>query len=102
VLLKAPHRPRSAGATTSRCTLSEPVPASSFGASTAFDAGVAEIGQHRLHALGIGTRRLGLRLRAAQLGSRDHLHGLGDLLRRLHAMRFRRSFKEGSEANLIS
>ena len=35
------------------------------------------------HALGIGARGLGRRLRAAQLGGRDHLHGLGDLLRRL-------------------
>ncbi len=40
--------------------------------------------QHRAHALGIGTGRLGRRLGAAELRRRDHLHGLGDLLRRLH------------------
>ena len=33
--------------------------------------------------LGIGTRRFGGGLRAAQLRGRHHLHGLGDLLRRL-------------------
>ena len=31
----------------------------------------------------IGARRLGRRLGAPELGRRDHLHGLGDLLRRL-------------------
>ena len=38
-----------------------------------------------LHALGIGPRRLGLLLGAAQLRGRHHLHRRGDLLRRLDA-----------------
>ncbi len=42
-----------------------------------------DIAEHLVHAGSIGTRRLGRRLRAAQLRGRDHLHGLGDLLRRL-------------------
>ena len=42
-----------------------------------------DIGDHRVHLLGVGPRRFGSGLRAAQLGSRDHLHRLGDLLRRL-------------------
>jgi len=42
-----------------------------------------DIGNHRVHLLGVGSRRFGSGLRAAQLGSRDHLHRLGDLLRRL-------------------
>ena len=42
-----------------------------------------DVTEHPLHALGVGTRRLGRRLGAAKLGRRDHLHGLGDLLRRL-------------------
>ena len=81
--MKAPHSPRSAVQTTSRCTWSLPVPASSFGAVS--DAGDrrGDIAQHLVHALGIGPRRLRRGLRAAQLRGRDHLHGLGDLLRRL-------------------
>src|SRR5713101_2023409 len=39
------------------------------------------IGQH----LGVRTRRQGTLLRPAQLGRRDHLHGLGDLARVSHA-----------------
>ena len=42
-----------------------------------------DVGDHRVHLLGVGPRRFGGGLRAAQLGRRDHLHGLGDLLRRL-------------------
>ncbi len=42
-----------------------------------------EIGEHQLDFLGVGTRRLDRALRAAQLRHGDHLHGLGDLLRRL-------------------
>src|SRR5579859_1819519 len=38
-------------------------------------------GQH----LGIGTPCQGALLRATELGRRDHLHGLGDLPRVLHA-----------------
>ena len=45
--------------------------------------GRGDVAQHLLHALGIGPRGFGRRLRAAQLRRRDHLHGLGDLLRRL-------------------
>ena len=46
-------------------------------------SGSGDVGDHRVHLLGIGPRRFGGGLRAAQLGGRDHLHGLGDLLRRL-------------------
>ncbi len=45
--------------------------------------GAGDIGDHRAHLVGIGPRRLGRLLGAAQSGSRDHLHRLGDLLRRL-------------------
>jgi hypothetical protein len=41
------------------------------------------VGNHRIHLLGIGPRRFGRALGAAQFGRRNHLHGLGDLLRRL-------------------
>ena len=44
----------------------------------------ARLAEHRRHALGVGPRGLGRHLGAAQLRRRDHLHGLGDLLRRLH------------------
>jgi hypothetical protein len=39
--------------------------------------------EHLAHALGVRARGFGRRLGAAQLARRDHLHGLGDLLRRL-------------------
>ncbi|MOA67721.1 hypothetical protein D3C78_1950200 [compost metagenome] len=39
-------------------------------------------GQHLAHALCIGTRRFGRFLGATELGRRNHLHGLGDLLGR--------------------
>src|SRR5262249_13166024 len=42
-----------------------------------------DVAEHLAHVVGIGPRRLGLRLGAPQLGGRHHLHGLGDLLRRL-------------------
>ena len=42
-----------------------------------------DVAEHLLHALRIGPRGLGRGLCAAQLRRRDHLHGLGDLLRRL-------------------
>ena len=42
-----------------------------------------DIAEHLVHALGIGPRRLRRDLRAPQLRGRDHLHRLGDLLRRL-------------------
>ena len=42
-----------------------------------------DVAEHLLHALGIGPRGFGRSLGAAQLRRRDHLHGLGDLLRRL-------------------
>jgi hypothetical protein len=45
--------------------------------------GGCNVGDHRVHLFRIGPRRFGGILRAAQLGGRDHLHGLGDLLRRL-------------------
>ena len=48
------------------------------------DAG-GEVGEHRLHPLGVGPRRLGGLLGAAKLGRRHHLHRLGDLARGLHA-----------------
>ena len=43
-----------------------------------------EVGQHAVHALGIGTGGGRGLLRAAQLGGGHHLHRLGDLARRLH------------------
>jgi hypothetical protein len=42
-----------------------------------------DIAEHGIHAAGIGARRLRRGLGAAQLRGRDHLHGLGDFLRRL-------------------
>ncbi len=39
--------------------------------------------QHLAHPLGVRTRGFGRSLRATQLRRRDHLHGLGDFLRRL-------------------
>jgi hypothetical protein len=45
--------------------------------------GGRDMAEHAVHALRIGPRRLGGDLRAAQLRGRHHLHGLGDLLRRL-------------------
>ncbi len=45
--------------------------------------GGGDVGDHRIHLFGIGPRRLGRGLGTAQSGGRDHLHGLGDLLRRL-------------------
>src|ERR1700722_4047595 len=44
--------------------------------------GAGEIGEHRLDLVGIGSRRLRGRLRAPQFRNGDHLHRLGDLLRR--------------------
>jgi hypothetical protein len=41
--------------------------------------------QNLVHRLGVGTGRKGLLLGTPQLGRGDHLHGLRDLLRRLHA-----------------
>jgi len=41
------------------------------------------IGDHRGHLVRKGTGGFGRMLRAPQLRGRDHLHGLGDLLRRL-------------------
>ena len=43
--------------------------------------GLRHIGQHAPDDLRVGARRDHPVLRAAQLGRRDHLHGLGDLLR---------------------
>ncbi len=43
-----------------------------------------EISQHASHLLSEGPARFSGHLGAAQLGCGDHLHGLGDLLRRLH------------------
>jgi hypothetical protein len=40
--------------------------------------------QHALHPLGEGAGPDDAILSAAQLRCRDHLHGLGDLLRRFH------------------
>jgi hypothetical protein len=71
---------------TSRCTWSLPVPASSGGAFGLAGMRRRQRRQHPLHALGIGARRLGLLLRAAQLRGRDHLHRRGDLLRRFDAV----------------
>jgi hypothetical protein len=45
--------------------------------------GGGDMAEHLVHALRIGPSGFGRHLRAAQLGGRHHLHGLGDLLRRL-------------------
>src|SRR5262249_28573601 len=45
---------------------------------------LGDVGEHGRHALRIGARRLRRLLRAPQLCRGDHLHRLGDLLRRLH------------------
>ena len=55
--LNAPASPRSEVQTTSRWFWSLPVPASSFGLSVADRDLGGEARHHRLHALGIGTRR---------------------------------------------
>ena len=83
-LLKPPHRPRSAVATISRWTWSEPVPASSRGPVPPLKLAPSD-GHEVVHGLGIGAGRHGLLLGAPQLGRGHHLHGLGDLLRRLDA-----------------
>ena len=80
--LKPPARPRSEVATTSRWVWSWPVPTSSGGAPGMPGHAAGERGQHALHPLRIGPRRLGLLLRAAQPRGRDHLHRRGDLLGR--------------------
>ena len=81
--LKAPQRPRSAVQTTSRWTgVLAGADHQRRAAVAALERG-GEIGEHRLHARGVGPRRLGRRLRAPELRRGHHLHGLGDLLRRL-------------------
>ena len=80
--VERPHRPRSAVQTTSRCTWSLPVPAA---------AAARRRGRRRprrcCRAPSPCARHRdappGRRLRAPQLRGRHHLHGLGDLLRRL-------------------
>ena len=84
--LNAPARPRSAVTAISRWIWSLPVPASSAGAFGISGDRRRQRTQHALHPFGVGTRRLGLLLRPAQLRRRHHLHGGGDLLRRLHAV----------------
>ncbi len=44
----------------------------------------SQIGEHAVHAFGVGARRLRRVLRAAQFRCGDHLHRFGDLARRLH------------------
>ena len=44
---------------------------------------LGDVGQHRAHPLGIGTRRFRGLLGTTQLRRGDHLHRLGDFLRRL-------------------
>ena len=84
--LNAPARPRSAVTAISRCALSCPVPTSNGGAVGESGHRRRQRPQHPLHPFGVGTGGLGLLLRATQLGCRHHLHGGGDLLRRLHAV----------------
>ena len=69
--------------TTSRCVWSLPVPVISAGASPPPPTACGDVRQNRAHALRIGTGRLGRLLRAPKLRRGDHLHRLGDLLRRL-------------------
>ena len=85
LVLKLPHRPRSAVITKS----SARPPA--FGSLPLVEQRVRrrvdarrEAVQHAQHLRGERPRLLNPLLRAAQLRRGDHLHRLGDLLRRLH------------------
>src|SRR5690606_17876559 len=53
------------------------------GSRTEIGHGRGDVSEHALHAFRKGTRSFRGRLRAPQLRGRHHLHGLGDLLRRL-------------------
>src|SRR5215217_7614915 len=48
------------------------------------DEARGKVAEHLAHVLRVRPRRLRGALRTTQLCRRDHLHGLGDLLRRLH------------------
>ena len=83
--LKAPQRPRSAVADDrADASASWPGAGQEPRALRPDRDAAREVGEQGRHALGEGARGLGRHLGAAQLGGRDHLHGLGDLLRRLH------------------
>ena len=81
-LKKHPDRPRSPVQTSNRCTDPSGAGQQRRRAGRACDRR-RDIGDDRIHLFGEGPRRFGGGLRAAQLSRRDHLHGLGDLLRRL-------------------
>ena len=82
--LNAPHSPRSAVQTTRRWVCSLLPGAGQEPRRLRPDRHPARQVRHDgRHPLREGARGLGGRLRPAQLGGRDHLHGLGDLLRRL-------------------
>src|SRR6185369_10467717 len=55
-----------------------------------------------LHPARVGTGREDGLLRAPQLGRRDHLHGLGDLLRVLHAADAAADVDEGRHGSLVT
>ena len=83
--LKAPARPRSAVITSSRIRFSGRAGQQrDLFVGVLLGRGLRHIRQHALDDLGVRTRGDHAILRAAQLRRRDHLHGLGDLLRVLH------------------
>ena len=79
--LKLPHSPRSAVMTMSSGRPPAP-PARSSGCDVVLDARRQAV-QHRQHALRERPRGDDALLRALQARGGDHLHRLGDLLRRL-------------------
>ena len=80
-VLKAPHSPRSPVQTQKQMNLVRSA-AGEQARALAVGRGAGEIGQHRLDLLGVRPRRFDRALRPPQLRNRDHLHSLGDLLRR--------------------
>ena len=85
-LLKPPHRPRSAVATTTRWTCVLAGAGEQRRRAVGAPRRCREVGQHRRHPLGDrGAPPRPAPGRACSLRRRHHLHGAGDLLRRLDA-----------------
>ena len=82
--LKAPHSPRSAVHSHEEMHLILAGADHQRRAALAALQRRGEVGEHGLHARGVRPRRFSRALRAPELRRRHHLHGLGDLLRRLH------------------
>ena len=89
LVLNAPAKPLSPLMTTSRTRFSSRVAKSGMAQVAGLGLVDVDAARERLeHAgdhLGVGARGHGPLLRAAQLGGRDHLHGLGDLPHVFHA-----------------